>query len=336
MTNVIKTLEVSEKQAILVSWLVQEKTSKNPTASFLIDFGNYYFRNGFKATADTYEKLLEKSIIRKDGQLLILKKENYGLAIQTKRDKEKQEFQKMLNDVAKSKSYSEYTTTLHGKDLSQMNMITMSQLDEFIDILDLKPGSRILDMGCGVGKISEYISNRTNTDLCGIDYIQDIIDLANVRAADNDNLEFLTADLDDLDFPANSFDVVISLDSLYFAENLERTVKRMLKITKPNGKVAVFYGQILKDDEPKDKLLHANTELGIILQNEGVNYTAYDKSSDEEVFWQRSLEVAGQLETKFKDEGNIDIFDNLVFEAKNCLSLIEQDRLSRYLFVINT
>ena len=60
----------------------------------------------------------------------------------------------------------------------------MAELGKMLDCLDLKSGDAVLDLGCGAGVISEYISDQTDAAVTGIDYAATTIAAATARTQD--------------------------------------------------------------------------------------------------------------------------------------------------------
>ena len=117
---------------------------------------------------------------------------------------------------AQSKAVAEYSERVFGKNLCQTNFTDMEQLDGLIEVLELGPDDRAFDLGCGTGMISEYISDRTGANLTGLDYAAHAVRIGRERCRDKgDRLNFVEGDMNDLDLPEDSFDAIISIDTLY-------------------------------------------------------------------------------------------------------------------------
>ncbi len=68
--------------------------------------------------------------------------------------------------------------------LCQFNMTPMNQLNDLIKKMNLKRDSHILDLGCGIGIISEYISDKTESKVTGVDFAAPAIQRGNDRKPD--------------------------------------------------------------------------------------------------------------------------------------------------------
>ena len=143
----------------------------------------------------------------------------------------------------RSAANAAYCAAVYGRNLCQHGFVDMSQIDEIMRTCAIGPQSRVLDLGGGNGMIAEYISDTTGAHVTGIDFILAAIEDALMRTADKrERLAFAVMDMGALDFPPASFDVILSLDTLYFTD-FTRTVTALLRLLKPEGVLAVIYDQ---------------------------------------------------------------------------------------------
>jgi len=57
-----------------------------------------------------------------------------------------------------SKVYGVFCDRVIGGNFAQHGFSDMAQLDRLLAFLNLRPGDRVLDLGCGNGTMAEYIS----------------------------------------------------------------------------------------------------------------------------------------------------------------------------------
>jgi SAM-dependent methyltransferase len=108
--------------------------------------------------------------------------------------------------------------------------------------LDLKPGLRVLDAGCGTGNFEHFISTKPMPDITvdGIDASGGMLNAARRRCARLGFAEFSVADLDErLPFDDATFDRVVSINVLYALKDQEFAVSEMLRVLKPSGRLVV-------------------------------------------------------------------------------------------------
>ena len=107
----------------------------------------------------------------------------------------------------------------------------------------IKNGSFVLDCACGSGYGSEILSKKANK-VIGIDLDKTTIDFAN-KYYKNDKISFIEEDLYTIDFPEDSFDVIISLETLEHIKDSYLYLEKIKKMIKKGG-VAVLSTPMLR------------------------------------------------------------------------------------------
>jgi SAM-dependent methyltransferase len=119
---------------------------------------------------------------------------------------------------------------------------TVKEIDFIIEVLGLRPGMRVLDVGCGPGRHSLELSRR-GFDMTGVDLSPEFISLAR-EAADSESLEidFQVLDVRELAFD-EEFDAVICLCQggfgLLGGDDDADVFRRLSRASKRGGRVAV-------------------------------------------------------------------------------------------------
>jgi ubiquinone/menaquinone biosynthesis C-methylase UbiE len=125
--------------------------------------------------------------------------------------------------------------------------------EELCEALDLKAGSRVLDVAAGNGMASLAAARRW-CDVTSTDYVPALLERGQARAtAEGWPIEFREADAENLPFDDNSFDTVISTFGVMFTPNQERAAAELLRVCKPKGRIGLanwtpegFIGQVFK------------------------------------------------------------------------------------------
>jgi SAM-dependent methyltransferase len=106
----------------------------------------------------------------------------------------------------------------------------------------LKSGMALLDCGCGPGTITLGLAQAVApAQATGIDIEPSMIEQAKAFAAERqvDNVEFQVADICNLPFSDNSFDVVLTSAVLEHLGDPERALKELHRVVKKGGLVGV-------------------------------------------------------------------------------------------------
>lgn len=101
--------------------------------------------------------------------------------------------------------------------------------------LDPNPGEKILDVGCGDGFYTERIA-RKGAEATGIDIHKKAIMRARNRASGR-KLYFMEMNAEELDFPENYFDKVISFCVIEHLQNDEKTLQQIARLLRPGGRL---------------------------------------------------------------------------------------------------
>lgn len=110
------------------------------------------------------------------------------------------------------------------------------------ELVDLKPGLRVLDIGCGIGGPARYFANAFGCRVTGIDLTEEYVAVAAMltrRCGLDDKVDFKCANAIDLPFDDNSFDTVFSLNVTMNIEDRARFYAEVVRVLKPGGELAL-------------------------------------------------------------------------------------------------
>ncbi len=117
-------------------------------------------------------------------------------------------------------------------------------IDEWtVEILQPKPGMKILDVGCGAGKQCFLYRDFTDrkTDVIGGDLSAELLEKARSRNLERkDNVLFQSLDFNKrFEFEDNTFDLVSSAFAIYYAADLAFTFDEVHRVLRPGGALFV-------------------------------------------------------------------------------------------------
>jgi ubiquinone/menaquinone biosynthesis C-methylase UbiE len=238
-----------------------------------------------------------------------------------------------LVKAARSKAFARFCERVYGRHLGQCGTTDMEQLHALLDSLALSRGERILDLGCGLGMISEYVAEQTGARVTGIDCAAGGIAEAIARAQGKDGILFQVGDMDALDLPARSFDAVIAIDVLYFASDLRATVSSLIQALKLSGRMAVYHTEMVPTGGTTDALEPQATSVAIALDANRLKYTWRDMTENDIRFWTRSKSIAEEMKPEFEAEGDATLCVGRLAESNAVLELAATGRVRRYLYL---
>nr|GMD07326.1 phosphoethanolamine N-methyltransferase 1-like [Ipomoea batatas] len=111
---------------------------------------------------------------------------------------------------------------------------------EFVAKLDLQPGQKVLDVGCGIGGGDFYMAENYEVHVVGIDLSINMISFAIERAIGlKCTVEFEVADCTRISYPDGSLDVIYSRDTFLHIHDKPALFKSFYRWLKPGGKLLI-------------------------------------------------------------------------------------------------
>ncbi len=124
---------------------------------------------------------------------------------------------------------------------------------EFIERLQLKAGTRLLDVACGTGNLS-FPAARAGAIVTGVDIAPNLLATARARALGKfPSIQFDEGDAEALPYPDASFDEVVTMFGAMFAPQPKLVAAELARVCRPGGRVSManwtptgFIGQVFK------------------------------------------------------------------------------------------
>jgi len=180
-----------------------------------------------------------------------------------------------------------------GTDLARLTPEDLAPVDEFhvrgreatVELArraSLKPGSQVLDVGCGLGGSARYLAAERQCRVTGIDLTQEYVDVANALAdmvGLSDNVAFRQASALEIPFGDASFDVVWTQHVQMNIADKRAFYLEIARVTRPKG--LFLFHDIFRGDggplhypvpwaeDPSISFLAAPGEVRQILENLG-------------------------------------------------------------------
>ncbi len=112
-----------------------------------------------------------------------------------------------------------------------------------------------MDFGCGAG-FDLYVASRIvgkDGRICGVDLTQEMVSRAvgNLASAGATNFEVRKIDSEDLPYPDNFFDIVISNGVINLSPRKSACFREIHRVLKPGGRIQ-FADVVLENDLPAE------------------------------------------------------------------------------------
>lgn len=232
-----------------------------------------------------------------------------------------------------SEAHSRFCEAVYGRDLCQHGMMDIEEM-EFLATL-LKPGEKVLEVGCSNGYISEYLHGQSGCNILGLDYADVAIAQAQARTRDKESsLSFRCADLIRDELPDGDFDTILAIDSIYFMGDYNKTLAKLNANLKPGGRLIIAAFQAREDDEPAILLQPGHTRMDEALLALDFAYIQHDYTRNIREHWIKNYQYSHTLQAEFTAEGNAFLCEARMAENGWFKDHAERETLVRYLYVI--
>ena len=137
--------------------------------------------------------------------------------------------------------YLDIRSETYGEDIGQSSWITAEEYKGFLKKLDLLPGSKVLEIASGSGGPALFIAKETGAHITGLDINENGVQNANKMAKDlnlDKQVQFIHGNASEpLPFKDQSFDYVISMDSMNHINHRLYVLKEWYRVLKQGGKI---------------------------------------------------------------------------------------------------
>ena len=125
-------------------------------------------------------------------------------------------------------------------DYRKIAWLTVPLADELCEAVELRAGSSVLDVATGTGHVALAAARRF-CRVTGVDFVPSLLEIARKRAAiEGLDVEFREADAENLPFPDDTFDAVLSVVGAMFAPDQEKTASELVRVCRPGGTIGMI------------------------------------------------------------------------------------------------
>ncbi|XP_073676428.1 phosphoethanolamine methyltransferase isoform X3 [Garra rufa] len=200
----------------------------------------------------------------------------------------------------------------------------ISTTKEFVDMLNLTAGQKVLDVGCGIGGGDFYMAKTFGVDVLGMDLSSNMVEIAMERAVMEKVplVQFEVSDATKRRFPDATFDVVYSRDTILHIRDKVDLFRKFYSWLKPGGKLLISdyccgekpWTPVFQDYvNQRGYILYTPQRYGQFLSEVGFsNVRAEDRTEQFIQVIKAELQRAGEMKQEFIQEFSQEDYDAIV------------------------
>ena len=241
------------------------------------------------------------------------------------------EYEQFYKMTEESKAFKNFCREAFGEDFSQDGFSDLNQVKRILDYVPPREDLHILDIGCGNGKMLGFLQQKTDAFIHGFDYSKNAINAA--KNMFKTKAEFRAGSIGEIDYPDESFDLIVSMDTMYFAPNQEDFVKQIMRWLKKGG---VFFAAYQEGDVMPKTQNEKTTVLAEALDKCDIGYEVKDITRETFDLLKKKREAALSHQKEFEEEGNNEWFELLMLQtecAKNDYDSFAKE-MARYIYTV--
>jgi cyclopropane fatty-acyl-phospholipid synthase-like methyltransferase len=174
---------------------------------------------------------------------------------------------------------------------NQMGPNALWLIEALTEVIDIKPGMRVLDLGCGTAMTSIFLAKEFGAQVWATDlWIEASANLERIRAADVESLVVpIHAEAHALTFAASFFDAIVSVDAYHYFGTDDLYLGYMAHFLREEGRIAVVAPGLV-------------SEIGSKIPEELAPFWAWDFCSFHcPEWWQEHWEKTGKVHVDLAD-----------------------------------
>jgi ubiquinone/menaquinone biosynthesis C-methylase UbiE len=151
-----------------------------------------------------------------------------------------------MPDSPDQKLQSEFNQWAQAGEGEKMERHHLDITEKTLRKMNLRPGERVLDLGCGSGWATRLLARLVASgtegfgQVVGLDVSDEMIRQARAASADFDNILYVWGSATQIPWEENFFDKVLSVESFYYYPDQDRALAELFRVMAPHGRLFIL------------------------------------------------------------------------------------------------
>ena len=121
--------------------------------------------------------------------------------------------------------------------------------DQTLAVMDVQPGDRVLDLGCGTGWASRRLAKMVpKGEVVGIDLADEMLRRAEQASTGLKNVRYAWGSAENIPAEDNAFDKVLSVESFYYYADQGKALDELRRVMRPGARLFILIN-LYKDNK---------------------------------------------------------------------------------------
>jgi ubiquinone/menaquinone biosynthesis C-methylase UbiE len=148
----------------------------------------------------------------------------------------------LSTDEQMRREFNQWAEAGKGEGMEQEHINITQQT---LAMMGLKPGQKVLDLGCGAGWASRLLAQLVGGgerpgQVVGLDVSDEMIRRARANSTGFDNVMFVVGSAQQIPWEENFFDKVLSVESFYYYGDQDRALDELFRVLAPKGELYIL------------------------------------------------------------------------------------------------
>jgi arsenite methyltransferase len=148
--------------------------------------------------------------------------------------------------ISDERLQSEFNRWANEGEGEKMERHHLDITEKTIRLMQLRPGERVLDLGCGSGWATRLLARIVGEgpegfgQVVGVDVSDEMIRQAREASKDFENILYVWGSAQQIPWEENFFDKMLSVESFYYYPDQERALAELFRVMAPQGRMFIL------------------------------------------------------------------------------------------------